>query len=76
MKYILLALPTGAISNVDGRYLYTSTIKVGMEGDKFGLSISDGFVTDFTDAKGSPPEIDQFVADDIIKQFNEKYNGK
>ena len=75
MKYIILNLALGVPAKTEeGRYIYNPTITVGVEGDIFNLSTSDGTSVDISDFSGAPAQIEQFIISKCAEYVNSKYN--
>lgn len=74
MNYIILDIVLGQPEKREDKYLYNPSIKIGIEGDSFGLSLGDGCTVDITDFDGKPSEIEQLIKVECKKYVDGRYN--
>lgn len=74
LKYIITNLILGNPIEQDGKFIYNTNIRIGIEGDRFDLSINDGNTIDITEVSGTPAEIKEYLMAEAQKFVDQKYN--
>lgn len=75
MKYIIKNVLLGQITkSEEGKFICNPTITIGIEGDKFGLSLSTGCTVDISEATGTPAEVEKFIIAEAQKFVDNTYN--